>query len=76
MEMRNFYFHLMARLGYNSVIHMVCSCIKGHGNEADFLGFLQKSVRHRLFTLHFEPFQFVLRIRGDIRNRKTTPRLA
>jgi hypothetical protein len=51
-------------------------CLKGHGNEADFLGFLQKSVRHRFLTLHFEPFRFELRIRGDIRNRKTTPRLA
>jgi hypothetical protein len=50
--------------------------LKGHGNEADFLGFLQKSVRHRFLTLHFEPFPFGLRIRGDIRNRKTTPRLA
>jgi hypothetical protein len=50
--------------------------LKGHGNEADFLGFLQKSVRRRFLTLHFEPFQFGLRIRGDIRNRKTTPRLA
>ncbi len=50
--------------------------LKGHGNEADFLGFLQKSVRHRFLTLHFEPFQFGHRIRGDIRNRKTTPRLA
>jgi hypothetical protein len=26
-------------------------------------------------TLNFEPFRFWLRIRGDIRNRKTTPRL-
>jgi hypothetical protein len=50
--------------------------LKGHGNEADFLGFLQKSVRHRFLTLHFEPFRFGLRIRGDICNRKTTPRLA
>ncbi len=50
--------------------------LKGHGNEADFLGFLQKSVRHRFLTLHFEPFRFGLRIRGNIRNRKTTPRLA
>ena len=50
--------------------------LKGHGNEADFLGFLQKSVRHRFLTLDFEPFRFGLRIRGDIRNRKTTPRLA
>ncbi len=50
--------------------------LKGHGNEADFLGFLQKSVRHRFLTLHFVPFRFGLRIRGDIRNRKTTPRLA
>jgi hypothetical protein len=50
--------------------------LKGHGNEADFLGFLQKSVRHRFLTLHFEPFRFGLGIRGDIRNRKTTPRIA
>jgi hypothetical protein len=50
--------------------------LKGHGNEADFLGFLHKWVRHRYLTLHFEPFRFWLRIRGDIRNRKTTPRLA
>ena len=27
------------------------------------------------FTLHFEPFRFWLRIRGDIRNRKTTRRV-
>ncbi len=50
--------------------------LKGHGNEADFLGFLQKLVPHRSLTLHFEPFRFWLRIRGDIRNQKTTPRLA
>jgi len=41
-----------------------------------FWGFLQKSVRHRFLTLKFEPFRFGLRIRGDIRNRKKTPRLA
>ncbi len=46
--------------------------LKGHGNEADFLGFLQKLGS---LTLPFEPFRFWLRIRGDIRNRKTTPRL-
>ncbi len=50
--------------------------LKGHGNEADFLGFLQKSVRHRFCTLHLKPFRFGLRVRRDIRNRKTTPRLA
>ena len=49
--------------------------LKGHGNEADFLGVLQKSVRHRFLTLNFEPFGFGLRIRGDIRNRKTTRRV-
>jgi hypothetical protein len=46
--------------------------LKRHGNEADFLGVLQKSVRHRFLTLNFEPFRYGLRIRGDIRNRKTT----
>ncbi len=50
--------------------------LKGHGNEADFLGFLQKLVGHESLRLPFEPFRFRLRIRGDIRNRKTTPRLA
>jgi hypothetical protein len=46
--------------------------LKGHGNEAEFLGLLHKSVRHWSLTLHFEPFRFWLRIRGDICNRKTT----
>jgi hypothetical protein len=50
--------------------------LKGHGNETDFLGFLQKSVRQRFLTLYFELFRFGLHIHGDIRNRKTTPRLA
>jgi hypothetical protein len=49
--------------------------LKGHGNEADFLGFLQKLVPHRSLTLLFQPFRFWLQIRGDIRNRKTAPRL-
>ncbi len=50
--------------------------LKGHGNESDFLGFFQKSIRHRFLTLNLEPFWFGLRIRGDICNRKMTPRLA
>ncbi len=50
--------------------------LKGHGNKADFLGFLKKLGTHRSLTLPFEPFRFWPRIRGDIRNRKTTPRLA
>ncbi len=49
--------------------------LKGHANEVDFLGFLQKLVPHRSLILHFELFGFWLQIRGDIRNRKTTPRL-
>jgi hypothetical protein len=48
--------------------------LKGHGNEAYFLGFLQKLVPHESLTLPFEPFRFLLRIRGDIRIQKTTPR--
>ncbi len=51
-------------------------CLKGHGNEADFLGFLQKSVPHESLTLPFVPFRVWIRIRKDIRNRKTTLRLA
>jgi hypothetical protein len=49
--------------------------LKGHGNEADFLGFLQKLVPHESLRLPFEPFRFWLRIRGDICNRNMTPRL-
>jgi hypothetical protein len=49
--------------------------LKGHVNEADFLGFLHKPVWHRSLTLRFKPFQFWLRILGDISNRKMTPRL-
>jgi hypothetical protein len=52
---------------------MLNDCLKGHGNEADFLGFLQKLVPHESLTLSFGPFQFLLRIRGDIRIRKTFP---
>jgi len=37
---------------------MIKNTYKGHGNEADFLGFLHKSVWHRSLTLHFEPFRF------------------
>ncbi len=33
-----------------------------YGNEADFLGFLQKSVPHDSLTLPFEPFRFWLQI--------------
>jgi hypothetical protein len=47
--------------------------LKGHGNEADFLGFLQKLVPHESLTLPLVPFRFWLRIRGDIRIRKATP---
>ncbi len=49
--------------------------LKEHGNETDFLGFLQKLVPHRSLTLPFEPFRFWLWIRRDIRNWKTTTRL-
>jgi hypothetical protein len=64
-----------AKKTYKCKTNLIKQSLKGHGNEADFLGFLQKSVRHRFLTLNFEPFRFGLRIRGDIRNQKTTPRL-
>ncbi len=51
------------------------AALKGHGNETDFLGFLQKLVPHESLTLPFEPFRFWLRIRGDIHIRKMTPRI-
>jgi hypothetical protein len=50
--------------------------LKGHCNEADFLGFLHKPVLHRSLTLSIQPFRFWLRIPGDIHNRKTNPRHA
>ena len=54
-----------------------CILLKGIWQRGGFSEvFLQKSVRHRFLTLKFEPFRFGLRIRGDIRNRKKTPRLA
>ena len=37
--------------------------------------FLHKPVRHGSLTLPFEPFRFWLRILGDIRNQKMTPRI-
>jgi hypothetical protein len=49
--------------------------LKGHGNEAHFLGILQKLVPHESLTLPFKLFRFWLRILGDIHNRETTPRL-
>ena len=48
--------------------------LKGHGNETDFLGFLQKSVPDESLALPFKPFRFWLLICGDIPIRKTTPR--
>jgi hypothetical protein len=54
---------------------MYLDTLKGHGSEADFLGFLQKSVQHRFLTLHFEPFDLGF-VFAEIRNRKTTHRLA
>jgi hypothetical protein len=48
--------------------------LKGHGNEADFLGFLQKLVPHsRSLILPFEPFRFRPQIRGDIVIEKRLP---
>ena len=74
-------FYLMftwSQLDFSAIaVSIAAVSLKGHGNEADFLGVLQKWVPHRSLTLPpFEPFRFWLRIRGDIRNRKTTPRLA
>jgi hypothetical protein len=39
-------------------INALLTLLKGHGNETDFLGFLQKSVPRESLTLHFEPFRF------------------
>ncbi len=81
MEGHNWFLNQFVKIPRRSIIVYFSSllakaCLKGHGNEADFLGFLQKLGLHRSLTLPFELFRFWLRIRGDIRNRKTTPRLA
>ncbi len=59
--------------GYYILLGSICRNffrLKGHGNETDFLGFLQKLVPHESLTLPFDPFRFWLRIRGDILIRK------
>ncbi len=56
---------LICKKQYVHYIPASVSNLKGHGNEADFLGFLQKLVPHRSLTLPFKPFWFWLRIRGD-----------
>ncbi len=63
-----------SEIPYTVVTVTSFECLKGHGNDADFPRFLYKSVRHRSLTLRFAPFRFWLRIRGDIRNGKTTLR--
>ena len=49
--------------------------LKGHSNAMDFSSFWYKSVRHRSLTHMLSPFRFWLWIRGDIHNRKSTPRI-
>ena len=49
--------------------------LKGHGNEMVFSIFFDKSVWPGSLTQMLKPFRFSLRIRRDIRNRKTTPRI-
>ncbi len=49
--------------------------VKGTWQWGRFSGVLQKLIPHRSLTLPFELFQFWLQIRGDIHNRKRTPRL-
>jgi hypothetical protein len=50
-----------------------CMSLKGHGNEADFLGFLHKPVWHyRSLTLRSEPFHFSSEF-SEIHNQKRFP---
>ncbi len=62
---------MMGAVGVGADDEELNHALKGHGNEADFLGVLQKLVPQRSLTLPFEPFRFWLRNRRDIRNRKT-----
>jgi hypothetical protein len=59
---------------------MCCSLLKqllkGHGNEQNFSMFSHNSGQHRSLALPFEMFRFWLPIRGDSRNRKSTPQLS
>jgi hypothetical protein len=45
-------FLVPTRLNCEKVIIFYLKNLKGHGNEADFLGFLHKSVRHRSLTVY------------------------
>jgi hypothetical protein len=76
LNLEIFFNRLWNRVHCQKTLKLSIISLKGHGNEADFLGFLHKSVRHRSLTLHFEPFRFWLRICRDIHNQNTTPRLA
>ncbi len=49
--------------------------LKGHDNEADFLGFLHKLVPCESLPLPFEPSRFWLCIHGYICNKKTNRRI-
>ncbi len=51
-------------------------CYSGHGNEPVFPMFLHKSLWTRSLTLTLKPFQFWLRILGDIHIGKSTPRIS
>jgi hypothetical protein len=45
---------------YLSVPIFTSHCLKGHGNETDFMIFLCKSVRQRSLTQMFKSLQFCL----------------
>jgi hypothetical protein len=63
-----------SQLDFSAIaVSIAAVSLKGHGNEADFLGVLHKPVQHRSLTLHFEPFQFWLGLREDICNKNDSP---
>jgi hypothetical protein len=47
---RNFGSGFRRQFNFDSLPPAPQHCLKGHGNDADFLGFLQKSVRHSVDT--------------------------
>jgi hypothetical protein len=73
---RHFTFLLCHLQGTNLRVLNSIDFLKGHGNEADFLGFLQKFGPHRSLTLPFEPFCFWIRIREIFVIEKRLPESA
>ncbi len=75
-QKKSFFLYFFSCLTAGSISYLYVSPppflprLKGTCNERNFPRFLHKSVRHKSLSLPFEQFRLLLRICGDIRNRK------